>query len=1064
MVKRFTKLTARMTILLLLVGTGVAHANVNLSQNPNPTTTTVTQAQNSRILIKGVIKDPDGNPLVGVTVVPKAGAASISGVNGEYMINVRNMNEVLTFSYIGMEPQVVELKAGVTEYNVNLDYAAGQRIEAVVVEAGIIQRDKLGFTGSFTQVSGEDLKMSGSINVVQSLKSLDPAFSVMENSLTGSDPNALANVSLRGGSSMNISSTFEDYSVNPNAPLFILDGVETSLQVINDMDINRIESVTILKDAGSTAIYGSRGGNGVIIVETVKPKAGQLRLAYSANLELSAADLSDYNLMNAEEKLRFEVLAGRYGDINDWIGNAEQIANYNSRLQNVQRGVDTYWLKVPLRTGVSQDHSINIDGGEGNMLYQAGVNFKNVQGVMKGSNRESFGGNVRLQYRTTNKLNVVNNLSVSVTNAYRGSFEREGFLSFVRANPYFTMMNDDGTIPKYLDSYTSKETAATTDFANPYYNATRKYSRSDSKTLSVVNNTTFDWWILPKLRWTNQLSLSTTRDNNVTAVDPQDSSFDNALGTKKGTYTSGNSRNWNYDISTRLAYSVSINEAHNLTFNGRAGVVSKDKTSESYTLEGFPEGVPMLPSFASGFKEGSRASYLQVIDRSTNLLVALSYNYKLRYLFDFNLSNDGSTAFGKNNKFQNFWSLGFGWNVSQEPFAKDWKWLDNLKLRGSHGINGNQTISDINNISSNVYNYFPGSDIFGAAAHLSQFANPNLKWQVVTKSSAGIDLTMLKNRLDMTLDVFRTETDPLIVGIDQKPSAGVKKYPVNLGFLRTTGVEFMASYQFYKNVPRGIVMTLRVTGMHTNSKYGGFADALNNLNESYKDETVGDTTTKVNEKLNPNSLVQYRDGGSPTDLWAVRSLGIDPQTGREVFLSRFGTPTYNYSADDRVVIASSNPDLEGIVGLTVRVKNLTANFNFRYSFGGYKYNSQLLTKVENIDNTNIGYNQDRRALYDRWSQPGDVAGFKAISLVTESRDQTPISSRFIQRNNFLSGESARISYSFTKDKKWVQAIGMEFMTLSLSYSDLFYWSTMRRERSTQYPFARTVRLGLSAQF
>jgi TonB-linked SusC/RagA family outer membrane protein len=1051
----------KMTILLLLAGTGVSYADATLSQNNNAVSNRILEVQDSRIIITGVVKDPDGAPLIGVTVVPqKGGGGSITGPRGEYSVSVQNMSETLIFSYVGMKEQTINLRDGVTKYDVVMEYTSGQ-IDAVVVEAGIIQRDKVGFTGSYNQISGEELKQVGSINVLQSLRSLDPSFNVTPNALRGSDPNTMAHISLRGGSTMNVTSTFNDYEVNPNEPLFILDGIETSLTEINDININRIESITILKDAGSTAIYGSRGGNGVVIVETVKPKAGQLRLTYDGKMQLSAADLSQYNLMNAPEKLAFEVIAGRYGDLNNWIANSDRIATFNSRLENIRQGVDTYWLKVPLRTGLSQDHSLNIDGGEGNMLYQVGISFKNVEGVMKGSSRQTFGGNVKLQYRKNNKLNVTNSLSLMSTNADQDSFAQEGFASFVNANPYFRMINEDGTIPKYLDHVTGGLTYdengqykyEARDFANPYYNALLD-SRTAGKDFLLRNNTFLTWYILPRLQWTNTLSLGLTRVNSVTVKDPRHTSFEGVDYTQQGTYQSKNSREWSYKLISRISYNASIKDVHNLGIIGYASANSLQSSGDGYSANGFPKGVPVIPSYAYGYVEGSRPIYSESETREVNFLASFTYNYKLRYLFDFNLSHDGSTAFGQNNKFQTFWSAGLGWNVDKENFAKDWTWLDYLKIRGSYGINGNQNVS---NISTNVYSYYPGNDIFGAAAYLSQFANPNLRWQVVAKSSAGFDLTTHKNRFNLTFDVYKTKTDPQIVSIGPKPSTGVSSYPVNLGYLEIQGLEFMASYQLIRDTRRDINLTLRASGASNRSTYGGFAESLNNLNESYKNQTG------IDPKLTPNSLIQYRDGNSKDDLWAVRSLGIDPATGREIFLDRFGSPTFDYSPDDRVVIANRNPDLEGVLGFSLTVKNLTANFNFRYSFGGYDFNSDLHNRVENINSTTVAYNQDRRALYDRWAQPGDIARFKGIQIITSGNSQTPISSRFIQRNNFFTGESAMLSYSF-RDENWLKSIGMNYLTLNLSYIDMFYLSTMKRERATNYPFARQVTFGISAQF
>jgi TonB-dependent SusC/RagA subfamily outer membrane receptor len=347
--------------------------------------------------ITGVVKDRDGETLVGVAVRPKSKspAGVMTGLEGEFTIYVKSMDETLVFTYVGMKTKEVKLKEGTTNYQVVME-SSDNELGTVVVDAGIIQRDKTGFTGSYKTVSHEELESVGNMNVLQSLKSIDPAFVITDNNMMGSDPNTLANISVRGGSTMNITSILDDTSVNPNEPLFILDGFETTLQVVNDLDINRIESITILKDAGSTAIYGSKGGNGVIVIETIKPKQGKVMVSYGGDFEFASADLSAYNMMNASEKLEYELKAGRYNDINNWWGNEKGINEYYRRKANVERGVDTYWLKIPIKTSLTQYHSLTISGGNDDFLYQVGANYRDVEGVMKGSSRESFGGNMRL--------------------------------------------------------------------------------------------------------------------------------------------------------------------------------------------------------------------------------------------------------------------------------------------------------------------------------------------------------------------------------------------------------------------------------------------------------------------------------------------------------------------------------------------------------------------------------------------------------------------------------------------------------------------------------------------
>jgi hypothetical protein len=565
----------------------------------------------------------------------------------------------------------------------------------------------------------------------------------------------------------------------------------------------------------------------------------------------------------------------------------------------------------------------------------------------------------------------------------------------------------------------------------------------------VVNNTSFDWRIRRNLRWQASLSISTTTASGVTFKDPRHTDYIDKDYTQQGEYTANNSRSWRYNANTTLTYSHSFKDAHNLSLTGRGAVQSTSNYNNSFSATGFPKGVPGIPSYAYSYKENTRPGYYEGIDRNVSFILALNYNYRYKYLFDFNYNSDGSTVFGRNQKFQSFWSVGAGWNISREGFAKNWEWLQELKLRGSYGKNGNQ---NVNTLSTNVYSYFSGNDIFGAASYLSGYANPNLKWQVVSKSSMGIDASTLQNRLNVSFDIYKTNTDPMAINIDQKPSSGVSSYPINLGYMNTKGLEFSISYHLIRNTAKQLMLNVRLTGNSYRSTYGGFNDALANLNKAYQSESG-------NASMNVNSMKRYRDGESPTALWAVRSLGIDPATGEEVFLTKDGVPTLKYNADDRVKIADRTPTIQGIFGFSFRYKKLIANFNFRYSLGGYDFNNAIFSKVENITADNIVYNQDRRSLYDRWQKPGDVAQFKGISLTTN----TPISSRFIQRDNYIRGESAKISWDFSKDR-WIKSLYLQDLRVNLSYSDLFTISTMKQERGIDYPFQRAVSIGLSARF
>ncbi|MDR1783752.1 MAG: SusC/RagA family TonB-linked outer membrane protein [Dysgonamonadaceae bacterium] len=997
--------------------------------------------------ITGVVKDFEmKEPMIGVVVNVKSTTnATTTDIDGKFSIRASE-GSIIQFSMLGYKKLEKKVTAKEKEWEIILE-PDETVLQEVVVEAGIIKRDKVGFTGSFQSFNTEELKSVSKMNVLKSLKSLDPSFVMLDNLDLGSDPNALPNIEIRGQSSLSLTDVQDEASVASNTPLFILDGFEATLQEINDLDVNRIESITILKDAGSTAIYGSKGANGVVVIETVKPKAGKVFISYNGDFQLAVPDLSVYNMMNAEEKLLFEVLSHRYdysesGDVttNPQLGSdetASRQAQYFRNLERVQSGVDTYWLSEPVRIAFTQGHSVSVSGGENQLQYSVGVNYKSNQGVMKDEYRNTYGGNVKLIYRGIEGLSISNNLFVSGSHGHAGSWG--SFEDFVNANPYYTKYNEDGTIPKYLDEYGSNYAA------NPLYNASL-LTRSDNEGLTVTNNTAFDWNIMKGLLIRGSLGLKKSSTNSVNFVDPRNTTFDNTTYDKKGTYTSSYSVTQSYNANLSVNYLKSINN-NNFTLIARGSVEESNYYNEGLTAVGFPEGAVGFPSQSFSYKPDSRPSYTEKITRTAGFVSAFNYNYAYRYLLDFNYNLDGSTNFGKNKRFQNFWSAGLGWNVHREPFAKDWKWLNELKLKATYGTTGNQTG---NYVTTSIFSYYVGNNFFGQSSYLSSLGNPNLRWQVVENLSGGVDVGLLDNNLKLNFEVYKKITDPLVIPLEQKASSGVSSYPVNLGYLDTKGYEFRVYYNVVHT--EDFLLGLRFVGSHNYSIYGGFADALSYLNDAYQSDKNPNQSLK--------SLQRYEDGRSPQDLWAVRSLGIDPATGREVFLTKDGEPTYIYDPDDRVVIANSRPDLEGSGGFTVRYKKIMLSANLRYSFGAYKYNSALFNKVENISSTNIIYNQDKRALYERWHQAGDIAYYKKAGL---SNNSTPTSSRFIQKDNYLRGESFQLTWNFTGDK-WLEKCSLKDLSISLSMEDFFNLYSIKIERGITDPFQRAVSLNLSARF
>ena len=410
---------------------------------------------------------------------------------------------------------------------------------------------------------------------------------------------------------------------------------------------------------------------------------------------------------------------------------------------------------------------------------------------------------------------------------------------------------------------------------------------------------------------------------------------------------------------------------------------------------------------------------------------------------DFNYRSDGASMFGTNNRFRNTWSVGIGWNLHNEAFfhAKDWFQL--LKLRASVGNPGNQNFSAYQAFTTYTFNT-DMTNIFGSGLVINALGNKDLAWQETINWNAGADITTWNNRLNITFDWYKKITDPLLALITTPGSMGVKSVAMNAGQQKTTGIEVTLKVSPIYRPQERINWNISLNGTHAKARYAKIGNAFSSLNEEQKASLAGTT--------------RYYDGGSPTAIWAVRSAGIDPATGKELFIKKDGSYSFTYDTDDEVVLGDTEPKLEGVIGTTLYYKGLSVGCYFRYTLGAQIFNESVFEKVENISSDEVYNNQDKRALYNRWSATNREAQYKGISL-TQTTDK---SSRFVMDENTISGESFNIGYEFTQP--FVKRMGLSVLNIQAIMNDLFRCSSVKSERGIDYPFARTVSFSLSATF
>lgn len=993
-------------------------------------------AQVQERILKGKVTDENHQPLPFANVSLKDyPLGSVCDENGEFTLRLPakltdSLKLVLVFSFVGYQSQ--EIPYARQEY-LQVSLKSGNEMSEVVV-TGIYQRKKESFTGSSTTFTSNDLKNVSNQNVLQALQTLDPAFTIMENNSFGSDPNHLPDIEVRGKSS--IVGLKEQYGTDPNQPLFILDGFETTLQTIMDMNMNRVASVTILKDAASTAIYGSKAANGVIVIETKTPQKGVLTLSYKGDLEISFPDLSSYNLMNAAEKIQFEKMAGRY-DAFDPIIDLQLDSLYHARQAEAARGVDSYWLSDPLRTGISHKHNLYAEGGDEVLRFGAGLSYNGTSGVMKASSRDVFSGSLDLLYRK-NTLRFSNKLSIDYTK-YNNPIV--SFKEFAQTNPYYRKQDANGDTPQYLER-SILNNGIENNVQNPLWDD-RLSNYDQGRQFGVRNNFITEWQPVTPLLFRVRFGITKNVLKTETFYDPKHSKFVDVAQLLRGEYDYSNTDYLRYEGDITATYGNMFKGVHQINAVAGWTLNSDEQNAQGFTSVGFTNGNFNRPAFSGGYPEGGKPTSSEARNRATSFFLNTGYAYDNRYLLDINYRLDGSSVFGANKRFSNTWSVGLAWNIHNEHFlANKPEWINLLKIRASIGNPGNQNFSAYLAYSTYQYNSRFLNN-FGNGASLTDIGNPDLKWQKTLDKNIGADISLLNNRLNLTLDFYHKNTDPLLVRINIPASSGVTEVNTNIGRQVNKGINGTLKFSPIYHPEQRINWTLSLNARHETGEYRGIGNSLDLLNQNNKSK---------------RTYERYYDGGSPTAIWAVRSAGIDPASGRELFIQKNNETTFEYNFDDEVVVGNTLPDVEGVIGSSLFYKGFSFSFYLRYRLGGQIFNEALYNKVENISLEGLKYNQDKRALYDRWQQAGDIARFKSIA----DSENTPMSSRFVMDENTLSGESFQIGYEFTGN--YIKRAGLSALAIQAYATDVFRISSVKSERGIEYPFARSVSFSLSLTF
>lgn len=1002
------------------------------------------------VQFSGVVYDENGLPLAGVSVVLKqASRGAVTGPDGKFALKARRSDDMtLSFSFLGMKNQEIavfnngkQVFKELDKINVHMDPAVSEIGNVVVT--GILNIAQKSFSGSSTTITGEQLKtVAPQGNALSAIQIFEPSFRIAENLDMGSNPNALPQMYVRGRSGIGTPALDESLTSehalknDPNQPIFMLDGYEVSMEKIYDLDIERIETYTILKDAAATAMYGSRAANGVVVITTKPLPAGRLNVTYSGNFTINAPDLSSYNLMNAREKLEAERLAGYY-DTDDPSQIATKLKEYNGKLQNIERGIETDWLALPLRTSFSHKHSIGIAGASDAFRYGLDLMYDDQEGVMKGQNRKKMSAALNLQYQYKG-LTFRNQMTTTLVNSQESPYG--SFSDYVRMNPYDTYLDENGNIGMNMATWHSGS-----PYRNPMYDATLG-SFDKGKRHEFYDQFDVRYYLNKKINFKANVALGYIVSDSDKFTDPAAAKFQSRE--TKSQLTTSRQKQSTYDISLNGYYNDQIGR-HNINFVVGLNIREEKTNYEGFTYSGFPEGGFSAPGYA---KDIDTKSYLEGKNRLFGALAVLNYSYNDVIFADLSGRIDGSSQFGSNKRFAPFFSTGAGVNVHNLKFFKEnTPWLTQFKLRGTYGMTGK--VSFPSYAAQNKYEMFTDWQYpTGDGVQIMYLGNPNLKWERTLQTDLGFEFEILKGLFYAKYNYYIKDTHDNIADMFIPTSSGFTSYKENIGRMENRGHEIKLQSRVVNT--RNTIINLIFNGASNKGKLKKISNSLRAYND------------RVNEHYNSNQggndvqstpLLRYVEGGSLTGIYAMRSLGIDPATGKELYMRRDGSTTFKWDPAENVLVGDTEPTMSGSFGASVYWKGFTLDTYFMYEWGGQRYNQTLRTTIEMADILNS--NCDRRVLSDRWIKPGDIARFRDIK---DYNSVTRPTSRLVQNYSYLNMSSLSVGYEFKRDM--IRKLGLYRLKLQFNCRDLFTASSIQVERGLSSPYARAFTLSVNASF
>jgi len=947
--------------------------------------------------VRGVVKDENGSPIPGVNIIIKGSSpqrGTTSDKNGEFVLQIETEDEIIIFRYIGMISQ--EVTVGTQSLiNVVMAYDSFQIDEVVVMAYG--SQRKGAITGAVSVINAEQFDQTPVASFDQAIQGKVAGVQVTQ---TSGMPGAKANIKIRGTGSIG-GTGYE--------PLFVIDGIPTGSGDFSLLNPNDIESMSILKDASAASLYGSRAANGVILITTKRGILGETEFTFRTTTGFSTKTSDKFQMMNAREFIDYEILIGRR------LADDPEIPEL---LKN-----DYSWIDNIFRTGINKSYELSASGGNEKTKFYTSVSYFKQDGIIKNTDIERLNFRMNLDQKVNEKLKFGTSLTLGKTHRNTVSTSINGSNPLISA--YMNRPYQPGILPD--GSYGHTHWSGDWNIFEMFENITRYQDG-----YKAMGNIFLEYSPIEGLKLKQNIATDLSQQESFYYLQPD--ARDVVLNGSPSTMTNSMYRNISSISTTTANYEKTVNEVHE--FKVLLGMEVQESGYKGFQASGktFPSDLTTTlnsaaePSAVGGVETGwSLISYFS----------SLNYNYDSKYLLDLSVRRDGSSRFGINNRFGNFWSLGAGWNLHKEKFFSNISFINRLKLRGSIGTSGNFNIGNYTHLDLYGFSNYNQKNV----SYPYQITNPDLTWEKNFIVSFGVDYTLFNNRVSGTIDYYNRTTKDLLWDVLLSYTSGFASRTENVGSIRNSGLEFSVDIDV-------------INKKDFNYSIGASISAnKNEVIELYDGDDIpmGDMILREGSPINSYYLVEY--------------AGVNPSNGEPLFYDNNGVVTSNYSGDyNKLLDKTRDPDFFGNINQKFKYKDFELSANLYYSVGNYVVNGLL--EVINGDGGEGG-NQQANALYDSWKNPGDITD---IPKQDQNIPRKGISTRELENASFIRLKDVTLSYNLPK--KFTDKVKLSGIRIYVKGTNLWTYTKftgfdpelLYGSWSFDYPPARNINFGLDIKF